>query len=147
MVMPSTQPRCGFLVTGAACCPGSQHQDGSGIHSPPSLLAVGLVLRPAASASMESGSSPTLCLRSGWNMCPGRVQQGYFSWGEEATPAAQSFSPPPPTLLLLTSVCHIGPCNNCVASHCKYLYCYHLHIQRCLCHRTPGPGRGDWRLG
>ena len=143
MVMAPTQPRCGSPVTGGASCPDCQHQDGGIIHrhhSPrvagqlglgwPGQLGLGW---PAASALMESGSSPTLCLRSGTGMCPGRVQPGHFSW-EETTPPAQSCSPPPPTPQHLTSVCLIVPSNNCVASHCKYLYCYHLHFQLCMCH-------------
>ena len=148
MIMrPLTQRRCGSPVTEAACCPGSRTQDGPAIPNPPSLLAEAGRLGPAATPLMESGGSPTLCLRSGLAMCPGRVQLGYSSW-EVGTPALttiQSCSPPPLTLLLLASVCHIRHCNDCVASHCKYLYCYHLHIQLGLCHWTPGPGRGDWR--
>ena len=115
MMTPSTQPRCGFPVTRAACCPGCQHQDGSIIHSPPSLLAVGLVLGPAASPLMESGSSPTLCLSRGGSMLLGSLLPGYFSWGEGGpTTLVQNCSPPPRTLQLLTSVCLIGPRNNCV---------------------------------
>ena len=147
MVMATTQRRCGSPVTGAASCPDCQHQDGGGIPSPPSPRAAAGTLRPAASPSMESGSSPTLCLWSAGGMCPGRVQPGYSSW-EAGTPAAgppQSCSPPPPTPQQLTSVCHMIPGNNCVASHCEYSHCYHLHFQLCLCHRVPGPGRGDWR--
>ena len=115
-MMAPTQRRCGSPVTGAAPCPDCHHQDGSGIHSPPSPRAVGLVLGPAASPLMESGSSPTLCLCRGGSMCPGRFQQGYFSWEEPAPAPLQSCSPPPPTPQQLTSVCHMIPSNNCVAS-------------------------------
>ena len=146
MVMATTQPRCGSPVTGAASCPGCRHQDYTGTPSPPTARAGATILRPAASPLMESGSSPTLCLRSGGTMCPGRVQPGYSSWEEGAPAPPQSCSPPPPTPQHPTSVCHIALGNNCVASHCKYSYCYHLHFQPCVCHRVPGPGRGDWRL-
>ena len=143
MVMPSTQPRCGSPVTGAACCPDCRTQDGTGIPSPPSpraagtrTLLLGTLGWPAATPLTESGSSPTLCLRGGGAMCPGRVQPGYFSW-EEASPAtapspAQNCSPPLPTQLLLPSVCHMIPSK--IACHCKYLYCYHLHFQLGVCH-------------
>ena len=129
--MASIQPRCGSLVTGAAFCPDCQHQDGHSIPSPPSpraagtrTLLLGTLGWPAASPLMESGSSPTLCLRGGWAMCPGRVQPGYSSWEEGAPAPAQNCSPPPPTPQHLISVCHIRPCNNCVDSHCKYSSCY-----------------------
>ena len=125
MVTPAPQRRCGFPVTGAACCPDCQHQDGPCIPSPPTPHAAAgtfgrLRLVPAASPLMESGSSPTLCMRGGTVMCPGRVQPGYFSWEEGRPPAAepaQSCSPPPTTPQQLTSVCHMKHGNNCVASH------------------------------
>ena len=146
MMTPAPQPRCGSLVTGAASCPGCQHQDGGNIPSHHTPRVAAGTLHTAASALMESGSSPTLCLRSGTVMCPGRVQPGHSSW-EASTPAPpQSCSPATPTPQHQASVCHMRPSNNCVASHCKYLYCYHLHFQLCMCHRVPGPGRGDWRL-
>ena len=136
MVIPAPLPRCGSLVTGAASCPGCRHQDGTGIrrHHTPRVAARTLGLGTAATPLMESGSSPTLCLSSGGTMCPGRVQPGYFSW-EAGTPAPpQSCSPPPPTPQHPTSVCHMIPSNTCVASHCEYLYCDHLHFQQRLCH-------------
>ena len=138
MKTPAPQPRCGYPVVRAACCPGSPLQGGTGTHNPLLQHVAVRRLGPAASPSMESGSSPTLCLRSGTGMCPGRVQPGYSSWEEVAQAALiatpQNFSPTPPTLLLQASVCHILPRNNCVAGHCKYLYCYHLNFQPCLCH-------------
>ena len=143
-MVKARQLRCGSPVTGGACSPCSHIQDGTSIPSPPTPRAAATRLGPAASPLMESGSSPTLCLRNDGTMCPGRVQPGYSSW--DLAPA-QSYSPPPPTPQHLTSVCHMIPGNNCVASHCEYLYCYHLHFQLCLCHRTTGPGRGDWRAG
>ena len=152
MVMASTQRRCGSPVTGAASCPGCQHQDGGIKPSPPTPRAAARTLWPAASPLMESGSSPTLCLSGVTTMCPGRVQPGYSSWEESClapvqTPAPlQNCSPPLPTPQQLASVCHMKPSNDCVASHCKCLYCYHLHLQPCLCHRTRGPGCGDWTL-
>ena len=138
MMTPAPPPRCGSLVGGAVSCPGCHHQDGTLIHNPLSLLAAAagrlMGLGTAVIPSMESGSSPTLCLKGGPDMCLGRVLPGYSSW-EATTPAPpQSCSPPPPTPQHLTSVCHIRPSNNCVASHCKYLYCYHLHFQPCVCH-------------
>ena len=137
MMMASTQRRCGSPVTGAASCPDCQHQDGRGIHSHHTPRAAAgtfgrLRLRPAASALMESGSSPTLCLWSGWAMCPGRVQPGYSSWEATAPAPPQSCSPPPPTPQLLASVCHMRPGNNCAVCLCKYLFCYYLHFQHCL---------------
>ena len=117
MVMASTQPRCGSPVTGAACCPDCQHQDGGIIPSPPSPRVAAWTLRqgPAASPLMESGSSPTLCLSRGGTMSHGSHLPGYFSWEEGGpTTLVQNCSPPPRTLQLLTSVCRIGPRNNCV---------------------------------
>ena len=116
MMIPSTQPRCGFPVTRAACCPGSQHQDGRDIHNPPSPhAAVKTLLGLAASPLMESGSSPTLCLSRGGSMLLGSLLPGYFSWEEGGpTTLVQNCSPPPRTLQLLTSLCLIGPRNNCV---------------------------------
>ena len=115
MVTPAPQRRCGSPVTGAASCPDCQHQDGTGIHNPPTPRAAAGTQGPAASPLMESGSSPTLCLRSGLAMCPGRVQPGYSSWEEGAPAPAQNCSPPPPTPQHLASVCHIRRGNNCVA--------------------------------
>ena len=116
MVKATKQPRCGSPVAGAVCCPSCPHQDGGGIPSPPSPRAGArtLSLAPAATHSQqESGSSPTLCLRGGGALCPGRVQPGYSSW-EETAPPPQSCSPTPPTPRQLTSVYHMIPCNNCV---------------------------------
>ena len=67
-------------------------------------------------------------------MCPGRVQPGYFSWEDAATTAPgppQSCSPQPPTPQLQASVCHIGPGNNCVASHCKYTVIIFISSHAC----------------
>ena len=133
MVIASAQPRCGSPVTGAGCCPGSRHQDGHLIPNHPTLRVARVwstrTLRLAATPLMENGSSPTLCLRSGLAMCPGRVQLGYSSW-EETTggpPALRSHlscSPPPTTPQLLASVCHIRPSNSCVDNH----YTVHIYI-------------------
>ena len=130
MVMPRIQRRCGSPVTGAAPCPDCRHQDGGSIpsHHTPRAEAGTLTRQcwPAATPLMESGSSPTLCLGIGTGMCPGRVQPGYSSWEEEAAPAPpQSCSPPPPTPQHLASVCLMIHGNTCIASHCKYSYCYH----------------------
>ena len=116
MVMAPSQPRCGFPVTGAASCPGCQHQDGRDIHNPRSpRAAVKTLLGPAASPLMESGSSPTLCLSRGGSMLLGSLLPGYFSWEEVGpTTLVQNCSPPPRTLQLLTSLCRIEPRNNCV---------------------------------
>ena len=116
MVMAPTQPRCGFPVTRAACCPGCQHQDGRDIHNPPSpRAAVKTLLGPTASHLMESGSSPTLCLSRGGSMSHGSLLPGSFSWEEGGpTTLVQNCSPPPRTPQLLTSLCHIGPRNDCV---------------------------------
>ena len=87
MVMVLTQLRCGYRVTGAAGCPISQTMDGGRIHRHLSPHAAGTREGPwskleglAATPSMESGSNPTLCLRSGTTMYPGRVLPGYSSW-------------------------------------------------------------------
>ena len=101
MEMATTHPRCGSLVTGAACCQESRHQDGRIIHNHPTLLAadilsLGLLGCPAAWPLVESGSNPTLCLSGGGAMCPGRVLPGHSSW--EVSPPGGchlSFSPPP----------------------------------------------------
>ena len=110
MVMASTQPRCGSVVTKAASCPGSRQQDGGLIHNHHSPLAEAWTLGPTASPLMESGSSPTLCLRSGSGMRPGRVQLGYSSWEAGLAPAQSCFQPAM-TLLLKASVCHMIPGN------------------------------------
>ena len=117
MMMPSTQPRCGSPVTGAALCPDCRIQDGGGTHSPPTPRVAATILGPGPTASplMESGSSPTLCLSRGGSMLLGSLLPGYFSWEEGGpTTLVQNCSPPPRTLQLLTSVCRIGPRNNCV---------------------------------
>ena len=119
MVMVSTQPRCGSPETRAACCPGSQHQDGSSIHNHHSRRAGATIIGKPASHSMESGSSPALWLAmGGLTMCPGRVLPGHFSW-EAGTARIQYCSPPQPTHQLLDSLLDCG-CNNCVTCHFKY---------------------------